>query len=271
MKWLVLGTRFFAALFTRILLVIFCFFWPNTEILADDTRLEKFYKRARTTRYATFGGQYHSDQNSKDYKLMTSFKQKSANTIYAAEFLHKVNYEQRSTATTPVKVQELYDLELSSKRRIADSDYYFNFYHRTKYDEYEQYNKYYYDIVTAGGLGRTYLNSAVEFDVNIGPNEVKNFHSHLVVNPNLQANIRLTDRLSLISRGSIFYKRFESTGARFTYNQEFRNRLSFRISRTLAIEFYHSYEQNRYISDSKKDRSVNNTNRTALLRLKYVF
>jgi hypothetical protein len=246
-------------------IVILCLFFFARAALAD-VRLENFTKSSIARQYIALGGNYKSDENSKDYDISAGYKYRSDKFIHEFEFLNQVDYAEvtkRVDSKTSVKVmtkkKELYDAELSSKMLIANSNNYFNFYNRSKYDEL---STYYYDVTTVLGLGRI-LSENFEADLNIGHNDVKNFNSEMVVNPTLRAKFDLTDKITFITRGYIFQREN-------TYDEQLRSRLAFRMDNKISLEFIHSYEKNRDY-DEKTRSTANKIERSVAVRIKYDF
>lgn len=118
-----------------------------------DARKGNFYNSNKTSQYLSLGGNYSSDQNSKEYKISASYQYKGNRFINEVDLLAQTRYT--STSSHPLeKNRELYDGEISSKILISNSSNYFNYYNRSKYDEFSDF---YYDITNEIGWGRMFL------------------------------------------------------------------------------------------------------------------
>lgn len=215
----------------------------------------------KARKYITIGGGYKSDHNSKQYEIAGSYYYKDNKFMHELDFLHEVN--ESSTTTRPMaKDEELYDFQLNSKMLIGQSRNYFNFYHRTQYD---QYSDFYYDIVNAAGIGRLFFKGKLESSINFGYNNVKNFDSGTALIGIVRANIPVSQNIRLSTTGSLIK-------TEKTYDDEIKNILSFRIEKNLFLEFVHKYQKNRYIDSSKNSEfGVNRVNRSLYVRMKYNF
>jgi len=160
-----------------------------------DARQDRFRNSPKDKQYIAFGATHLSDHNSKEYKISSTYEYSGSKFIGEIDFLHHGKHS--NTTTTPTrKTKELYDMELSGKALISQSSNYFNFYNRTKYDEFSDE---YYDITNAAGWGRRFFDDIFEADLNIGYNDIKNYESHIVINPNLKASFWITDRLKFLT------------------------------------------------------------------------
>jgi hypothetical protein len=226
-----------------------------------DARKDRFRKGSNPNQFIAFGGTRKTDHNSKQNDFVLTYQFKND------RFLHEFDLRQRTTysATTTKemrKSEELYDAEISSKMMILNSPYYFNFYNRSKYNEF---SSFYYDVTTASGLGRTFFDKAIYFDMNIGWNDVKNGNSELVINPSMRLNLKLTKNIDLTEVGYILQREE-------TYDEQLKTRLSYRLNERIYLQFYHTYEKNRYIYHNKKLTEIKTeASRSYVFRIKYDF
>lgn len=214
-------------------------------------RSKKFYKSNSTKQYLSLGGNYSSDQDSKDYQLTTRYFYQNNNFVHEANFLKEDNYSNAGTAagkTYLVKDSELYDFSLSSKARIKDSKNYGVFFHRTIYDDL---SKYYYDLHTAVGAGRKFFNDKIELDLSLGYQDVKEYGYKMDVVSSIRTNLKLTNKLTLIQRGYWFIEP-ES------FDNELKTSLIYRLGPKTSFEIRHNFEQRRYEDDTAKKRAVIN-------------
>ncbi len=226
-----------------------------------DARRDKFRNSQKSSQYLAFGGNYSSDQNSKEYKISGSYQYSGDRFINEFDFLHNARYTSTSTHDLE-KNLELYDGEISSKILISNSNNYFNYYNRSKYD---QFSDYYYDITNAVGWGRMFFDGILEADINIGYDEIKNFDSQIVLNPNLKASIWLTDKIKFTSKAFIFQ-------VKDSYSEELKTRLSYKMTNDLSLEIYHNYDKKRFFhSTAKVDETKTQVSRNLVVRVRYDF
>lgn len=233
----------------------------------SDVRKDRFSKRADVRQFIAFGGNYQSDQNSREYEISAKYEYKSDRFMNEFNFLRNVT--KAETKTIPMrKTKDLYDSELSGKVLISSSDYYFSYYNRSKYDDFSIYG---HDVVTTAGFGKLFLNQKVELGLNLGWNDVKYYDSDIVINPTLQLNLDLTDRIRLVTRGFIYKRGVNFDGIK-NYSEQLRSSLSFKLDKNLYFEMVHYYDKNRYVNKtSKYSYKVTDVNRTYLARIKYEF
>lgn len=240
-------------------LVLFLFLNPSFSFA--DARKSTFRASSKLSQYVALGGNYSSDYNSKEYKFSGSYQYIKNRFINEMDFLQHTRYAS-STTHDMEKNRELYDLEISSKILIAQSDNYFNYYNRSKYDEFSDY---YYDITNAVGWGRMFYEGIVEADLNIGYDDIKNFESQIVINPNLKANFWITDKIRFTSKAFIFK-------VKDNYSEELKNRISYKLTNDLSLELYHNYEKKRFLkSTASVDNTVTQVSRGFVFRIRYDF
>lgn len=232
-----------------------------SETSFADVRRSKFRTNNNLTKYVALGGNYSSDFNSKEYKLSTGYQYSKNNLMSEFDFLQHTRYTSSSTHSLE-KNRELYDFEASVKSLIADSSNYFNFYNRSKYDEFSDY---YYDINNVAGWGRLFFDGIIEADINAGYNEIKNFESHIVINPNIKVNLWLTEKIRMSVKALIFKVQDQ-------YSEELKTRFSYRLNRNLSFDIYHNFERKRFLkSTSGGDSTQNQVQRDLIFRVRYNF
>lgn len=242
----------------HLFLLLFLFF--SSEAFADARR-SRFRNGEKSSQYLALGGNYSSDQNSKEYRISGSYQYAGSRFINEIDALHQTRYS--STSTNPLeKNRELYDGEISSKILISNSSNYFNYYNRSKYDAFSDY---YYDITNAVGWGRMFFGGILEADVNIGYDEIKNFDSQIILNPNLKATFWLTDRLKFTTKAFIFQ-------VQNSYSEELKTRLSYKMTEDLSLELYHNYDKKRFFHKTTRiEETRTEVNRDFVIRVRYDF
>jgi hypothetical protein len=226
-----------------------------------DARKGSFRNSNKNSQYFALGGNYSSDQNSKEYKISGSYQYVGSGFINEIDILQQTRYS--STSSHPlIKNRKLYDGEISSKILIGDSNNYFNYYNRSKYDEFSDY---YCDITNAVGWGRMFFGGILEADINIGYDEIKNFDSQIVLNPNLKASFWLTDKIKFTTKAFIFQ-------VQNSYSEELKTRLSYKLTNDLSLELYHNYDKKRFFNKtSKVEENKTEVNRDFVVRVRYSF
>ena len=226
-----------------------------------DARKTTFRNSQKSSQYLAIGGNYSSDQNSEEYKISGSYQYTGSRFINELDFLRDTRYS--STTKHPLgKNRELYDGEISSKILIGNSNNYFNYYNRSKYDEFSDY---YYDLTNAVGWGRMFFDGIVEADVNIGYDEIKNFDSQVVLNPNLKATFWLTDKIKFTSKAFIFQ-------VQDSYSEELKTRLSYKMTDDLSLELYHNYDKKRFFRKTTNiEETKTEVSRDLVVRIRYDF
>jgi hypothetical protein len=226
-----------------------------------DARKGNFRNSNKTSQYLSLGGNYYSDQNSKEYKISAAYQYTGNRFINEVDFLGKTRYNSNSSHPLE-KNRELYDGEISSKILISNSSNYFNYYNRSKYDEFSDF---YYDITNAIGWGRMFLDGVLEVDINLGYDEIKKFESQIVLNPNLKASFWLTNKIKLTSKAFIFQ-------VQNNYSEELKTRLSYKLTNDFSLELYHNYDKKRFFSKTaKSEETKTQVNRDFVVRLRYDF
>lgn len=244
-------------------IAVFCCLLFSRASLSD-VRNQSFTKSEKVRQFVAIGGNFSSDQNSRKRDVTAAYRYKSNKFVHEFEFLNRVEYadvnQKSSGQKMMIQTEDLYDMELSSKMMIKDSNNYLNYYNRSKYDDL---SNYYYDITNVGGIGRIFKDGDIEADINIGYNEVKNYNSEVVINPTLRVRCNITKDLTFISKGYLFQREN-------SYTEQLKSRLSYRMSdKKVFLELINNYEKNRYHSDNGK--VTNNINRTIIFRVRYDF
>ncbi|MFT6106360.1 MAG: hypothetical protein ACJA0S_000403 [Rickettsiales bacterium] len=225
-----------------------------------DARKSRF-KNSKKSQYLALGGNYSSDQNSKEYRISGSYQYSGEKFIHEIDLLQQSRYAGTSGKSL-TKNRDLYDMEVSSKILIAKSTNYFNYYNRSRYDEF---SNYYYDTTNAAGWGRMFFDGIIEADINIGYNETKNFDSQIIINPNLKANLWLTERLRLNVKAFLFK-------IRNSYSEELKTRLSYKMTKNLWLELHHNYDKRRFFkTTSATEQIITEVDRDIVFRIRYNF
>jgi len=247
-----LNQGFFALFF---LIVI-----TSEEVFADS-RTEPLRRSNRSRQFISFGGSYKSDYNSKQYDIAADYQYKNHQSIHEIDLRCRTTYSE--TTKIPMrKTEELYDVEISSKKLLSNGNNYLNFYNRSKYDEF---SSYYYDVRTALGIGRMMFDGKIEADVNIGWNSIKNGNSEMIINPTLRVNFDLTENIKLVQKG--YFIKGETT-----QDEQLKTQISYRLNDQTRIELYHNYDKSRYIyTTTKIKEQKTEVSRSYTLRIKYDF
>lgn len=243
--------------------ILLCFFvvFQPLDLFAVDSettreavvspRSKRFYKSSSVKQYLSFGGTYSSDYNSKDYELNSRYLYQSNNFIHEINFQNESVYADSGSGKNKksyVKKSELYDFTLATKARIKSSQNYAIFFHRTIYDDL---SKYYYDNMTAAGLGRMFFKEKLELDLSIGYRDIKNYGYKVSFIPSIRTNFKITNNLTLTQRGYIFIDH-ESM------DNGLKTSLVYRLSDKMSFEVRNNFEQRRYEnSDEETENFVN--------------
>jgi hypothetical protein len=222
-------------------------------------RSKKFFRGKQSKQYLSLGGIYSSDYNSKTYQLNSRYLFQSDKFVNEMNFEHETEYADRGSGTNKkygIKTSELYDLALSGKGRIKDSNNYGVFYHRSIYDEF---SNYVYDGRIAAGLGHMFFGDKFEWDLSMSYHDVKEYGSEVDVVTSWRANFKITDNITFIQRAYWFFNH-ESI------DNQFRSSIVYRIRERLSFEVRHNFEQRRYEEDNK-NRVTNLVNRSVTIGL----
>lgn len=222
-------------------------------------RNDRFYKNGNIRQYVNFGGEYESDENSKQYVLSAGHFYRSSRLINEIDFLKQTDYAQKATNKYELRrSSDLYDFQISSKAVILDTQNYLVFYNRSKYD---QLSTYYYDITTAAGIGRMFFKDRLEVDIGIGHSDVKNYDQKVTIIPSFRTEFDITEKLHFIQRGYMFF-------SDEVCDYQSKTRLQYLISKSLYLQVTHDYDKRRY-SNEKKHEVVNQNHRRILFGFRY--
>ncbi|MBU6140924.1 MAG: hypothetical protein KGP29_05175 [Proteobacteria bacterium] len=222
-------------------------------------RAKRFYKSNRARQYLSFGGNYTSDYNSKQYELTSRYLYQSDKSIHEGNFKQETNYADSGSGSNKkyeVRKSELYDISLSSKRIIGESKNYGVIYHRTIHDRFEQYP---HDTRSAIGIGRIFLNERLEWDVSLGYHDVRHYDSEADLITSWRANFKLSDKLTFVQRAYLFFDQ-KST------DSDFKSSLVYRIGEKVSFELRHSFERRKYLEDGETE-AVNQVSRSFTIGL----
>lgn len=255
---------------SRIWLVVFFLQFFPSEIFAIDNsqtdrsrvvapRNDRFYKNARTRQFVNFSGEYESDEDSKQYVILTGHFYRSQKWINETDFLYQVDYGQRAANNYELqKTSELYDFQISSKAIIGDTQDYLVFYNRSKYDKL---STYYYDITTAGGVGRMFFDDKLEIDISLGHSEVKEYDQKTTFIPSFRAEFDIWEKLHFIQRGYMFFSDQAD-------DYQLRTRFQYPIRGNLYLQLSHDFDKRSY-SNEAKNQKVNEVHRRILFGFRY--
>ena len=208
-------------------------------------RSKKLYRSNSVRKYLSLGGSQTSDYNSKYSQLNAKYFYQSQNFINEVNFKNENKYSDSGSSSNRrynVKTSELYDLSLSSKMRLGDSENYGVAFHRTMYDDL---SKYYLDTHTALGVGRMFFNDKIELDLSVGYHDIKTYGHKIDFIPSIRTNFKITKNLTLIQRGYWFIDH-ESM------DNELKSSLVYRMRERLSLELRHNFEQRRYEDDHNR-------------------
>jgi hypothetical protein len=208
-------------------------------------RSKKLYRSNSVRKYLSLGGSHTSDYNSKYSQLNAKYFYQSQNFINEVNFKNENKYSDSGSSSNrryDVKTSELYDLSLSSKMRLGDSENYGVAFHRTMYDDL---SKYYLDTHTALGVGRMFFNDKIELDLSVGYHDIKTYGHKIDFIPSIRTNFKITKNLTLIQRGYWFIDH-ESM------DNELKSSLVYRMRERLSLELRHNFEQRRYEDDHNR-------------------
>jgi len=209
-------------------------------------RSKRFYPRQQAKQYISFGGIYNSDYNSKQYQLNSRYLYQSNKMVNEMNFDHETRYADSGSGSKKkyrAKDRELYDLALSAKIKIGETNNYLVGYHRSIYDEFSNYT---YDVRNAVGVGRAFFDGAFELDASLGYRDVKSEGEKMDFITSWRSNFKITEKLTFIQRAYLFLDN-ESV------DNQFRSSLLYRIGERLSLELRHNFEQRRYENNAQND------------------
>ncbi len=214
-------------------------------------RSRKFYRSSRAIQSLLISGNKDSDYNSKSYRLDVRYYYQSKRQMHEVSLFQQTAYTSSSTTKQLLqKKSELYDLTVSDKFMLGDSNNYASLYNRVNYDDL---STYYYDLRSAVGFGRIFFGDKIELDASIGYMDIKNSGSKTFIMPSARLNIPITRNLTFTQR-AYYYIDYESM------DDEIRTTLKYRINNRVSLALNHILEQRKY-DDVNKKIYVNQTRR----------
>ncbi len=208
-----------------------------------NARSRKFYRSSRAIQSLLLSGNKDSDYNSKSFQIDSRYYYQSERQMHEVNFFHKTSYADISSKT-PGKMEkksEEYDLMLSNKFMLGQSKNYGVLYNRVNYDEL---SSYYYDMRTAGGLGRIFFEDKIELDLSVGYMDIKNSGSKSFILPSIRLNFPITKNLTFTQRAYWFLDN-ESM------DDDVRTTLKYRINNRVSLAINHIFEQRKYTKDNE--------------------
>lgn len=206
-----------------------------------SAKAKRFYRNSnRVNKALSLAGSYDSDYNSKEYQLDMRYFFQSSRQMHEIDFLRQVRYANVSSSNKNlVQKDNQYDLEISSKMRLAETNNYLALYSRSNYDDL---SKYYYDLRNAVGVGRIFFDDKVEFDVSAGYRNTMTYGNRMFLVPSLRLNLKISPRCSLISRSYVFV---DSNGL----DDEFKTSIRYQLNKDVSFEVNHTFNKRRYIDE----------------------
>ena len=246
-------------IFFAIALILIAFIEPkNCAAIESKTnrreivtkRSRKFLNTPKKRQFLAIGGLYASDHNSRDFDFNLRYFLKSQKYVNEINFTNENQYRDSGYGENKrykVKKSQRYDLVLSSKIKIENSNNYLAIFHRTLFDHL---SNYYFDIQNAAGIGKSLLRQKIEFDISLGYNNTRFEGNKINFIPSIRANFKINKKLKLILRGYWFIDN-ES------FDNNLKTRLIYKMSKQTSIELRHNFEQRRYEIDGKITNQVN--------------
>jgi hypothetical protein len=226
-------------------------------------RNARFYKSERSRSYIALNGKYSSNERSKEKEIRSRYLYQSNKYIHQINFLNETYHTNKGTKVGTrhlIKRKEVYDISLSTKSIIANTDNYLVAFHRTIYDDMSDY---YRDMQTTVGFGRRMLNQAVELDFGVGYKESKNYSYNINFSPSWRAQYKITKKLTFNQRGFLFIDHE-------VMDAEIKTGLMYRLNKKLSFEIRHNFDQRRY-ADKKEREVVNKIRKTVTFGIVYHF
>jgi hypothetical protein len=261
------------------IIFFFLFIILNSANSLADIRNNIFPERKKPNISLYLGGRYQSDYNSKYYIVRFGAKYKNPKSMHEFKFYNKVN-EAHTTTKDMRKTEEKYDIELSNKMKIADSQYYinlYNFFEQDKYDNFTSSEKLVYESDDSGfysrttsliGLGKIFSKN-FEADFNIGWVHSKGEGSSMAINPVLYLKKKINKKLLITTRISrIKQQKIQNDYFSLSVIQKF--------NRNWALSLNNKYKRSQYIYRKKNSRIDirevrKRSERSLTLNLKYSF
>ncbi len=219
-------------------------------------RNDRFYRPGTVRNYVNLGGEYESDEDSRQRILLLGHFYRSSKLINEIDFLRQTDSSEtiKNNWTTKSK---LYDFQLSTKAVLFDTANYAVLYHRTRYDSK---STYYYDMMSAVGIGRMFFNDLLELDLAVGYSDVKNYGNRFSFIPSLRAEFELNRKLRFIARGYMYLSELAD-------DYQIRIRLQYMLDRKVYLQLTHDYDKRTY--QDKKHRPINENHRRITLGIRY--
>lgn len=242
---------------------------PSTSYAIDNSqtdrsrvvapRNDKFPRNDRVRQYVNFGGEYESDEDSKQYVLSAGHFYRSKKWINEIDFLYQKDYSQKAANNYELRPSSnLYDFQISSKVVLFDTQDYLVIYNRSKYNDL---STYYYDITSAAGVGRMFFDDLLEIDVAIGHSEVKEYDEKTTLIPSFRAEFDIWEKLHFIQRGFMFFSDEAS-------DYQLRTRFQYPIGRKLYLQVSHDIDKRTYVNNARNQR-VNEVHRRIVFGFRY--
>jgi len=252
-----------------LLCFLFVFAYPKISFAIDNNatdrsrvvaaRNDRFYNNDRVNKYINFGGEYESDENSKQYVISTGHFYRSKSWINETDFLYQRDYSQKASNNYELKISsELYDFQVSSKIVIPDTQDYAVIYNRTKYNSF---STYYYDITSAAGIGRMFFDDLFEIDVAIGHNEVKEYDQKVTLIPSFRTEFDIFGKLHFIQRGYMFF-------SDEAHDYQLRSRLQYPIAQRLYLQVSWDTDKRTY-TNRERQQKINEIHRRIVFGFRY--
>lgn len=245
-------------------------------------RSSKFYvKNFRTRHFASLSAEYDSDEDSKQKIIQLDHFYKSKNLISDTEITIDTVYEiQRPRDSKDkkkhlIKERDLLKIITSQKLLINKSNNYFIFFNESRHDN--EYDYSYRDVVTSIGLGKSFANQMVEFDISVGQatgrnitdsthESVRKNYKRKVVIPSFRFEKRVNRKIRFVSRG-YFYS---SEEMKSFYNI---SKVQIRIDKSIFLQISHLFDQRNFDLFNKKThkfkKKVNETRRQIVFGLRF--
>lgn len=251
-------------------LLVFCLFFFSVKAFAIDNdqtdrsrvvapRNDRFNRNDRVRKYINFGGEYESDEDSRQYVVSAGHFYRSKTWINEIDLLYQKDYSQKAANNYELRPSsELYDFQISSKAVIGDTQDYAVFYNRSKYDAF---STYYYDITTAAGIGRMFFDDLLEIDVAIGHNEVKEYDQKTTLIPSFRTEFDIFEKLHFIQRGYMFFSDEAS-------DYQLRSRLQYPIGDRLYLQVSWDTDKRVYVHKSRNEK-INEVHRRLVFGFRY--
>lgn len=288
---------FFSCTRQLILLTIvnFSFLLLTTEIcLADDDslldrnrhagrRAARFYSTDIVRHSVALSGEYDSDEDSKQQVVKFEHYYRSNKFISDTELSLDTIYEEQRPSNSSdrntylIKERDLFKLITSQKLALFSSSWYGIFFNETRHDN--ESDIAYQDIVTSGGLGKSFFDRNLEFDISYGlatgrnitdttyESQRRNYKRSVIV-PSFRYNYVISKNIRIVHRGYAYFSdAIDSYYLTTRLNYKLSRKLYFQISHLFDKRTYDLYDKN----TSALEKSVNEIRRQVIFGLRYEF